>query len=82
MKHFFFPLLAFALVLLTFAAPALASDLDNPEKVALYFEFAAVIVAAASAVANLTKTDKDNKAVGLFSRIVNLFALNFKRSGL
>lgn len=40
------------------------------------------VVAVASVIANLTHTDRDNKAVGWFSKLVNLFALNFKRSGL
>lgn len=37
------------------------------------------VIAAASAIANLTPTDADNKAIGIISRVVNLLALNFRR---
>ncbi len=37
------------------------------------------IVTAASGIANLTKTDADNKAVGFVSKTVNFLALNFRR---
>lgn len=36
------------------------------------------IVAGASVLANLTKTDKDNKAVGVVGKLLNLLALNLK----
>lgn len=32
-----------------------------------------------SVVANKTKTDKDNKALGVFSKVVNFLALNFDK---
>lgn len=81
-RRFFFPLLALTLLLFVLPALALAGDLQNPERMAQYADLAGLVVLVASAVANLTKTDKDNKAVGLVSKLVNLFALNFKRSGL
>lgn len=37
------------------------------------------IVTAASAIANLTKTDADNKIIAAISKIINAFALNFKK---
>lgn len=37
------------------------------------------LVTAASAVANLTKTDKDNKAVGYISKAINFIALNLDK---
>lgn len=37
------------------------------------------VIAVASAVANLTKTDSDNKAVAAISKLVNLLALNLKK---
>lgn len=37
------------------------------------------VVAAASAIANLTPTDSDNKAVAVISKIIGLLALNFKK---
>jgi len=37
------------------------------------------IIAAASAVANLTKTESDNKAVAAVSKVVNVLALNLKK---
>lgn len=81
-RRFFFPLLAFALLLFVLPALAIAGDLQNPERMAQYADLAGLVVLVASAVANLTKTDRDNKAVGIVSKLVNLFALNFKRSGL
>jgi hypothetical protein len=36
------------------------------------------VVTAASAVANLTPTQADNKVVDAISRVVNALALNFK----
>lgn len=38
------------------------------------------LVAFASVVANFTKTDADNKAVGWFSKVVNWLALNIKKT--
>lgn len=35
------------------------------------------IVSGASVLANFTKTDTDNKAVGLLSKLVNALAANF-----
>ena len=40
-------------------------------------EAATKLIAAASVVANITPTDKDNKAVVVLSGIINFFALNF-----
>ena len=37
------------------------------------------VVTAASAVANLTPTDSDNKAVSWLTRLINALALNFKK---
>ena len=37
------------------------------------------LVTAASAVANITKTDADNKVVAILSRVINTLALNFKK---
>ena len=39
---------------------------------------ATAVVTVASAAANLTKTDRDNQAVGWLSKLVNFFALNFR----
>lgn len=39
----------------------------------------ALIVAGASALANLTKTDSDNKAIAAISKLINLLALNLKK---
>ena len=36
------------------------------------------VVTIASVIANWTATDLDNKAVGWFSKLVNLLALNVK----
>ena len=41
------------------------------------FNIATAVVALASAVANVTKTDADNKWVARISQIINVFALNF-----
>jgi hypothetical protein len=37
------------------------------------------IVTAASAIANLTPTDTDNKIVAVLSKAINWLALNFKK---
>lgn len=37
------------------------------------------VVTAASAVANLTPTDSDNKVVNWLSRVINSLALNLKK---
>lgn len=37
------------------------------------------IVTAASAIANLTPTETDNKIVAAVSKLVNFLALNFKK---
>ena len=37
------------------------------------------IVTAASAVANLTPTDSDNKVIAFITKVINSFALNFKK---
>ena len=37
----------------------------------------ASIIAGAAVLANFTKTDKDNKAIGLVSKLINLLAANF-----
>jgi len=36
-------------------------------------------IAAASAIANLTPTDADNKVVDAITKLVNSLALNFKK---
>jgi len=36
------------------------------------------VIAAASILANLTPTDKDNKAIAAITKIVNLLALNLR----
>ncbi|OQW34125.1 MAG: hypothetical protein A4E20_11870 [Nitrospira sp. SG-bin2] len=40
---------------------------------------ATATVAAASAIANLTPTDADNKAVAWVAKVVNFLALNWKK---
>ena len=47
-----------------------------------WFNIGTAVVAGFSFLANLTRTDLDNRAVGVVSKIINLFAMNFKRSGL
>ncbi|MFG1413984.1 hypothetical protein V5G24_23055 [Xanthobacter sp. VTT E-85241] len=37
------------------------------------------VIAAASAIANLTPTDADNKVVDAISKFVDTLALNFKK---
>ena len=37
------------------------------------------VVTAASAIANLTKTESDNKVIAKIGKFVNLLALNFKK---
>lgn len=37
------------------------------------------IVTAASAIANLTPTDADNKVIAAISKFINMLALNFKK---
>lgn len=37
------------------------------------------VVTAASAIANLTKTDSDNKIIAKVSKFINLLALNLKK---
>lgn len=37
------------------------------------------VVAGASAIANLTPTDHDNKVISNIGKIINLFALNFRK---
>lgn len=41
------------------------------------FNIVTAVVALASAVANVTKTDADNKIVANVSKFVNVLALNF-----
>ena len=43
------------------------------------FAFVTALVTFASIIANKTKTDKDNVAVGYISNIVNFLALNFTK---
>lgn len=40
---------------------------------------ATALVTAASAAANLTPSESDNKFVAILSKVVNFFALNFKK---
>lgn len=42
-------------------------------------EAGAYIVTGASALANLTKTKKDDKIIGFFDKILNFFAFNWKK---
>ena len=49
---------------------------DNYEQILVA---AGAVVTAASAIANLTPTESDNKAVAFLSKVVNFFALNFKK---
>lgn len=42
-----------------------------------YIEIAGLVIAAASAIAALTPTDADNKAVGIVIRLLDVFALNW-----
>lgn len=53
--------------------------LENIDNIKDYLDFAAYMVAGASIVANKTKTDKDNKAVGIFSKVVNFLAVNLDK---
>jgi hypothetical protein len=41
------------------------------------FNIVTAVVALASAVANVTKTDADNKVIANISKFVNVLALNF-----
>lgn len=43
-----------------------------------YVNIATAVVAAASAIANLTPTDKDDKAVSWVSSLVHALALNWR----
>lgn len=76
MKKFFICLFV---ILAAFVLPvvALAGDVNNPDAMQNYFQAAAVIVTAASALANLTPTETDNKIVGVVSKIVNFLAGNW-----
>lgn len=40
---------------------------------------ASLIIAGASLLANFTKTDADNQFLAKIAKIVNMFALNFKK---
>jgi hypothetical protein len=41
------------------------------------FNIVTAVVALASAVANVTKTDADNKVIANVSKFINVLALNF-----
>lgn len=41
------------------------------------YTFLTSVIAAASVIANLTRTDKDNKVVGKLDSLVHILALNF-----
>lgn len=43
-----------------------------------WISVAALFVTAASAAANLTKTDADDKVVGIVGKVINWAALNIK----
>lgn len=75
---YFLPILALVAMLL-FPHLALASDLDDPEKMANYFNLATMVVALASAVANVTPTHKDNQVVSWIAKVVDFLALNWRR---
>jgi len=42
-------------------------------------EIVSLVVAAASIAANFTKTDADNVWIARIGKVVNFFALNFRR---
>ena len=44
-----------------------------------YLTAAAVVIAGASALANLTRTESDNRLVAFFAQVVNFLALNLRR---
>lgn len=44
-----------------------------------YIAWITGIIAAASVVANLTPTDKDNKAIAALTKFINLLALNIRK---
>ena len=46
-----------------------------------YIAWITGIIAAASAAANLTPTDKDNKVIAVLTKFINLLALNIRRDG-
>lgn len=75
---YLFTILALA-ALFAFPGLALAGDLDNPVKMAEYFNLAALVVTVASAVANLTPTQKDNQVIAWISKVVDFLALNWRR---
>jgi hypothetical protein len=48
------------------------------EKIALYIEVAAYVVAVASVVANFTKNTTDNKVVAIVGKIVRILGAHWK----
>ena len=81
--RFGFSLLSVLVVLLLTCSVALAAgDVFKTLHSADWQTIGTTVVAVASVVANITNTDRDNKAVGWLSKLINFFALNFSRSGL
>lgn len=74
-----FPLLFALVLLLAMVSPACANDLTDPEAMKNYFGIAGAVVGAASAIANVTRTDRDDKAVSWLSKVVNFLSLNWFR---
>ena len=82
MKRLFAFLFVLALILLA-VTPVLAGEnvfvtLHQADWVRLALE----LTGAAAWLTNLTKTDKDDRALGWFSKIVHFLAGSFKVSGL
>lgn len=55
------------------------TDYELWDLIVRVIEVAGVVCMIASALANLTPTDVDNRIIAAVSRIINLLALNFKR---
>lgn len=78
MKKLFSVLLAVLSVLL-FASVAGASDFDNPAKIEGYINIATLVIAAASAAANVIPDKRASAVVEVIGRLVDFFALNWRR---
>jgi hypothetical protein len=44
-----------------------------------YGNIITAVIAAASAIANVTPTKKDDQVIGWVSKLINVFALNFRK---
>lgn len=82
MKFLFFAVNILLTLCLTCVVALAAGDTFRTLHSADWQNIVTTLVAVASVVANATKTNRDNIAVGWLSRLVNFFALNFKKSGL